>query len=58
MTQSMFQQGDKVVHRSLGEGTFIQYEVFDGESTVEFIDGDGYEDVLRVSTHLLRKAEQ
>lgn len=53
----IFETGQEVFHKNLGKGTFIRYDLHDGESVVEFTDEDGYKDELRVSTILLNEYE-
>lgn len=55
MTKELFKKGDKIKHKSLGEGIFLEYDLHDGEAVIEITDEDGYKDELRVSTHLLSK---
>jgi hypothetical protein len=52
----MFKKGDRVKHRSRGEGTFIEYDNEPGSSscTIELDDGGyGYKETVSVSTALV-----
>lgn len=49
--------GEVVIHKSLGEGIFVDYDLHDGEVVVEFTDELGYKDELRVSDCMLSKVE-
>lgn len=48
-----FKAGQKVIHKNLGEGVFVRYDLHDGECVVKFTDELGYDDELRVSTGML-----
>lgn len=53
----MFEQGDRVIHKTRGKGTFIEYDwATDKDAVVEFdIDSDAEGETLCVTAALLRK---
>lgn len=53
-----FKTGDRVEHKTRGNGTFLAYGTFSNESIVEFdIDSDAEGETLTVTTGLLKKVE-